>query len=107
MALWAGKLRHRVQIIKKSETVDDYGDPTPVETVEATVWASVEPLRGREYFDASQHQLEVTHRIRMRHRDLDPKDRRIRFDGRDFQIEAVINHEERGESLELLCVEAV
>ena len=107
MALWAGKLRHRVQIIVRSEAVDEYGAPAPVVTVEATVWASVEPLRGREYFDAAQHQLEVTHRIRMRYRDLDPKDRLIRFDGRDFRVEAVINHEERGESLELLCVEAV
>lgn len=102
----AGKLRHRITIqYKSSESPDSAGNPQPVWADEATVWGSVEPLSGREFFAAQQVNSEVTHRITMRYRSgMDPE-KRIKFGTRYFGILAVLNREERNISLELLCVE--
>lgn len=38
----------------------------PVWSTFAEVWASVEPLQGREYWNAQQTQSDITHKVRMR-----------------------------------------
>ncbi len=68
MAMRAGRLRHRVQIQERVETTrDEHGGISPTWSTIATVSASVEPLRGRELFEAQQVQERTTIRVRMRH----------------------------------------
>ena len=53
----------------RTQGVDDYGAPMPDGwEVLATVWASIDPLRGAEYYSSDQRQSEVTCDIRMRYR---------------------------------------
>jgi len=103
----AGRLRHRVTVQRATDSIDQYGDQTPTWASLGTVWASVEPLSGREYFAAAQMQSEVSTRIVIRPISgvtLTPKDR-VKFGSRYFDIQSVINRDERNRELQLLCVE--
>lgn len=104
-----GPLRNRITL--ESRTVDrttaGFGEPTENWTTLATVWASVEPLSGEEFFQAQQENAEVTHRVRLRFRSgITPK-HRLKVGTRILDIVSVIDPEERGLELELLCRERV
>lgn len=114
----AGALRHRIEIQTPVHGVDAHGAPQQGWITEATVWASIEPLSGRELRDARQVEERTTHRIR-----LDPADfpgltanHRLRFvkvliDGatreRVFHLLSVRDQEERGFEFEVLAEERV
>lgn len=100
-----GKLRHRITIQQLTQTPDGAGGYTKSWVPFATVWASVEPISGKEYFEAQQTQSAVTHKIRIRyHTGITPV-MRIDFKGRIFGIESVINWEERNRDMMLMCTE--
>ena len=104
----AGWLRHRVEILAKEASQNGFGEEVVTWVTAATVWASVEPLRGREYIEAKQGQVEVSHRVVMRwHEGVGPEMRLRIAGGRVLEIESVINPLERNERLELMCREAV
>lgn len=101
----AGILRHRVAIQSKTVVQNDYGEETVVWTDERSVWASIEPLRGREYIEAKTLQATVDHRIRMRYlADLTPV-KRIRYGERVFEIESVIHVREARIETQAMCRE--
>ena len=115
----AGKLHvrgGRVEIQAEQSTATDaadrnlYGEQGPDWQTVATVWASVEPLSGRELWQAQQVVSEVTHRVRLRHNaypGLTPK-HRFRVGGsRILGIAHCLNLEERNREWECLCAEEV
>lgn len=103
----AGKLRHRVTIQQETQTEPGDGTVSREWTPLETVWASVEPLRGRELIEAQQLSGRISHRIRLRGYDGLTRKHRISFDGRTFGIEAVLSRDERGIEQELMCIEDV
>ena len=105
----AGTKRKRLTLETFAETPDDFGDATAgTYTKLATVWASVQPLRGRELAQFQQVSADVTHRIKMRYRSdlavLTPKDRAV-LGSRNFDILSVINVREANVEMELMCKE--
>lgn len=97
--------RHRITFQKEEKTPDGVKGFTVAWNDFAVAWASIAPLVGREYFYAHQITAEVTHRIRMRYRkDINSK-MRITLGERVFNIESIIDMEERHVYLELLCRE--
>ena len=64
----AGKLRHQVKLQRVTVAADSHGDQTKTWTDLATVRASIEPLSGREFLQASQVMSDITVRIRIRGR---------------------------------------
>lgn len=98
----AGQLRHRVTIQRPTEDIN--GGATTWSDVE-TVWASIAPIAGREYFAAQQVQSDVTHRVRMRYGPTVTTKDRLTFGVRHFDIRTVLNRDERNRELELLCIE--
>lgn len=102
-----GPLRHRVTFEKRKTGRDEFGQPLEGWDVVATLWASVEPISGRELMSAQQVQAEVTHRIRCRYRAGLEASQRIVYDGRPFDIQSVINPREIGASLEILANEGL
>lgn len=72
-----------------------------------TVWASVEPTRGREYQEAQRIRPELTYKITTRyHKGITP-DMFIKFKDRYFQIISIINVREHNEMLEIICIEKI
>ena len=65
----AGELRHRVRIEQRSAAQDAAGGLPDSWDLVAEVWASVEPLVGREFFASAERQGRVSTRFRLRHLD--------------------------------------
>ncbi len=107
----AGKLRHRITFQQFNGTLDEYGDPQDKNdnnwTDVATVWAAVDPVSGREFYEAQQSQSDVTHKIRCRYRSGLNTAMRIKFGSRILEIRSIIDWEERHESLLIMAVEVV
>lgn len=107
----AGKLRHRILVQSPTRTVNAFGEPVISWTPAVAVCersASVTPLSGVELERARQVQEEVTHQVVLRGdpetRTITPADRVV-FEGRFLQIVSVLDRDERGIELTLLCKE--
>lgn len=103
-------LRHRIVIEEAVPNPDGGGGSSDVWTdaqVVARAWARIEPLRGREMLAAMKLESRITHRVTLRYRPGVTAAMRVCFKDRHFNIRAVINLEERNETLELLCEEGV
>lgn len=103
----AGDLRHRVTIQEKQVTKNSYGEEVITWQDVATVWAAVEPLRGREFLEAQRAGAEVTTRIRIRHRDGIRPEMRVVQGNHTYDIKAVLDVGGRGRELHLMCREVL
>lgn len=106
-----GDLRHRVKIQRLDQsTLNEFREPVDAWIEVATVWASVEPLVGKEFFASGVVQANATHRVIMRHRaDVTPKHRLIWVTSQPankvLNIAPLLPTVGAGNSLELWCVE--
>lgn len=71
------------------------------------VWASIEPLSSDEKFRMNRLESEITHRITIRYRKDITRSNRLRYRGREFQIEIAVNWQERDRFLVLIVKEEV
>lgn len=106
VAIRSGEMRHLVTIESSTYTQDVYGEPTtgkfaPLDQVHA----KIEPLRGREAFEARQVVSDVTHKVTMRYYPGLKTTMQLKHNDRTLRIEQIINPEERDIAHELLCVE--
>jgi len=90
-----GDLRHRITIESLTLAGDGQGGSSETWATFATVWASVEPVKGGERFFSEQIQYQRTHKIIIRHLTGINSTMRISFDGRTFQIKAIRRADER------------
>ena len=110
----AGSLRHRIEILRTTGgTADAYGEKPENQVSLGTFWASIEPISGRELWQAQQVQSDVTHRIIMRYQagtkpqtaDIvqytDPDTTTVRR----FEIDSVIVPMELRAAVQLMCIE--
>lgn len=102
-----GPLRKRVTIQKRSQVQDAYGQPLTAWEDVATVWAAIEPISGRELLAAAAVQSEVTHQVILRYRPGVVSKMRIVYGSRIFDIQNVLDENERHRELTLLCVEGL
>ncbi len=94
--------------MKYIESENEYGQTNQAETVIKIVWASVEPLTGKEYLEAEREANEQNYKIYTRYiAELRDVNLIIDFKGRKFSIESVINYQERNEMLLFMCKERV
>ena len=102
----AARLRHRVTLQEAASAADQYGQPVETWAAVATLWAAVEPLRGREFYQAQQVNADLTHKVTIRYRAGVSEKQRILYGSRILEIASPpIDREERHIDLELLCVE--
>lgn len=99
---------------RRSTDLDGAGQQLDVWSEVGRGWASVEPLGGRENFVASGEMSSVTHQITTSYQaslEITPADR-IRYRDRSnhdryFDIQSIINTEERNREWILNCVETI
>lgn len=103
-----GKLRHRVVVEQPARIKDSYGE----ESIEsdtwstfATAWASIEPLSGKELWNAQQVIPLLTHRVVMRYLVGVTSEMRVNYKGRYLQILSWQHIEERTIETHLMCME--
>lgn len=107
MSIRAGKLRHKITIQQPGASRDSCGGPAKSNWTDfkTGVWASVEPLQGKEYHAAVQDRAEVSTRFRIRFIAGLKPDMRIVYDGRVFGIVSIIDPNERHVELQIMTTE--
>lgn len=101
------RLDKRVTIMRPpgKDDADEYGEPVK-DWIEVTkLWASIEPLRGQEYFAAMRDNAEVTVRIRIRYREGIDKTMKVVYGSSEFEILHSIHSELNKKELQLMCKE--
>jgi len=103
----AGRLRHQITIQEQTTTQDEYGQAIETWTAIATVRASIEPIRGKEYFSSNERNAEVTTKITIRHISGIYPNMRIIYQNKAYDIKDVINYQERNHMMELMCTQEI
>ena len=103
----AGALRHRCWILTPTHA-NSAGTVTTTWGTTTVCWASLEPIRGREWYESHMAEnAEITARVRMRYvANLAPT-MRLSFNSRTFDIVSIINPGERNRELEIMVNELV
>jgi SPP1 family predicted phage head-tail adaptor len=105
--LRSNRMRHRIEILEKSVTQNATGEEVITWNGFGDYWASVEPIRGREFTEMRQAQAEISTRIRMRYTEVILPTMRVRYDGRNFEIVSIIHVNEQQRELQLMCSERI
>lgn len=102
-----GRTNKRITFCRYEEKENALSQTEQTLTNIKTVWASVEPTRGREYQEAQRIRPELTYKVTIRyHKGITP-DMVIKFKNRYFTIVSVINVREKNEMLEIICTEKI
>ena len=107
----AGKKRHYIIFQSKTTSQNNYGEKEITWNDDVDCFAEIVPLRGKEYYNSRQIQSLSTHKICIKYNTLNdgsrikPSNCRITFNDRIFNIESVINIDERDIDLEIMVVE--
>ena len=103
----AGKLNKQVTILKYTPATNPHSEPLETFTAAGVRWASVAPLNGREYWQASGENSEVTTRIRLRYDCLTSTitaQDRIRYEGKEqLIVSPPIDPDEKHREIVLMC----
>ena len=101
----AGRLRHKIIIEENTGGRSARGGRTDTWTAFLTVRASVQPLSGRELIAAAQSHAALSHKVVIRHVDGITPAMRVNHGGRKLKIDSIINVNEAGRELHLMCEE--
>jgi len=112
MSVAAGDLNRRVTIQTRASNQDSFGAQSTAWSDLASVWASIEPLTGRELMNAQTISTEISHRITLRYQSAfaNPKTvatLRAIYGARVFDIHASMNESENNERITLLAAEGL
>lgn len=106
----SGKLNKRVSIqhlVAGSPALSEFGEQNSTWTEFAEVWASVEPLQGREFWAQQQVQSEISTRVRVRYLAGVLPNMRVVYASRILDIKSIIDPQEKHAELQLMCSEGV
>jgi len=101
-----GDLRHRVTFQDWTKVSDGMGGTVDTPADVCTVFAAIWPVSATEQVQAGQTVMTVSHRIRIRYRSDITAKLRVKFGSRYFAIVSIINPNESGKLLDLMCKEA-
>lgn len=102
----SGRLNKKVNIEQRiSVSQADGGTRLEWQVLHKSVWAGIEPMRGREWFTAGGTQTEADHLIRMRYRKGIRPSMRVTYKDRIFDIQHVANIRTDNRELHLMCKE--
>ena len=101
----AGALRHVVDVQRPNEVKDAMGQRVIKYATDSRRRAAIMPLKQEERVEADKVKGVRTHRIVLRHYpDLTSK-WRIKLGTREFEVDGIINVNERNVETQALCVE--
>lgn len=100
-----GTMKHRVTLQSISRVSDGQGGYTESWTDVADLWASIEPVKGYEKYQAMQVQTPVSHKMVIRYRSGVTTKNRILYGSRVFDIKEVLNVNEDGRFLQIKALE--
>lgn len=99
-----GTLDKRIKIIEKKEQKNEYGLIDNKLSTLLSCWARIEPLRGREYFEALKIKTADYLKITIRYREGIRNNMLVEYKNVLYEIQNIIDPYMRHEKLELMCV---
>lgn len=104
----AGSLDKKITIQKLGDAVDGFGGIIEGGYQDfATVWASINPVTGKEVFLSNTDFSTVSHKIKIRYLAGVDASMRIVWNDRVFEIKYFINYQEANREIEFLCEEQI
>jgi SPP1 family predicted phage head-tail adaptor len=104
--LQAGKLRHRIDIVAPTNAQDSTGGISLADNiVYANVWAAIEAVTSKDNLAVGEFVTQTTHKVTVRYLPGVTARMQVWFRGRQFQIQGVLNPDERTKMLFLMCIE--
>lgn len=100
-------MNKRITFVGKEKKKNAIGQFELVPCDIKTVWACIEPARGREYYEAQKTKTENVYKITTRYHLNITADMQIRYKDKVFEIQNIINPCMSNESLEIMCIEKV
>ena len=102
-----GKLNKRLSFYKLADIQDSLGQTTKELQLIKTVWGTLQPLRGAEYYEVQKVQSKVTHKCYIRYTEGIDTNCFLKYKDRTFSIESVIDVDFECKLLEISCVDYV
>ncbi|MCL2665722.1 MAG: phage head closure protein [Defluviitaleaceae bacterium] len=102
-----GRYRHRITFFMPPADRDDYGAPSADWKRSATVWASKEPLAGRELYAAMSAETKIETRFRMRWMPGIDETMRLENDGELYDIISAVDADAANIEIVLYCKKVV
>ena len=99
-----GTLDKRISIVEMKEQKNEYNLLETKPNVLLNCWARIEPLRGREYFEALKIKTTDYVKITIRYRSNITDNMFVRYHNVLFEIQNIIDPYMRHEKLELMCI---
>ena len=105
--LKAGDLKHKIIIERQTKTPDGNGGNVLACVTNKTLRAKIKPLSGKERLFASRLEADITHRVTIRYTtDILASDH-INYNGRYFNMRALLNMDEANKFIEISADEGV
>lgn len=103
----SSRLRYRVTLVAEASPADQnrMGEPIESRFVEATLWADVRTLSGRELVNAMQVAATASSVVEIRWRPGVDRFKSVQFEGRTLNIDAAVDPDSRRIRLLLYCQE--
>jgi SPP1 family predicted phage head-tail adaptor len=101
----AGQLNRRIFITQPPTAQDSAGQVSGVWPVFKTLWASVNPVSGREFVQGAQTESQITMTFEVRHITTITTDMRVQFDGKTWLIQSIIQPDDDHRRTQLMCRE--
>jgi len=101
-----GDLNKRIEIQIPTMVSNGMGGFITSYSTTATIFAAIWPVSAAETVQSMQPTMTISHRVRIRYRSVLRASWRIKFGLRYFNIVSIINPNERGEYLDIMCKEA-
>jgi SPP1 family predicted phage head-tail adaptor len=101
--MWAGLLREKITVLAPSTTQNSYGEVVDTWTSVLETRAQLQPLIGREYFEAESTQSQVEVKFKLRYRSAIQNNYRVSHKGVTYHILSAIDVDGRGRELVLYC----
>lgn len=105
MKFQPGKLNKRIEIKKLDEVSDGGGGYKNELVLIKKVWSNIQPLYGRELYQARQTQADVSHKVTIRFTKEVNRSHIVSFNGKNYDIQYLINVNEANRFLELHVLE--
>ncbi|WP_288300751.1 phage head closure protein [uncultured Veillonella sp.] len=102
-----GLLNKRIEILGKQAVTDEYGFDTQADVVVYRCWASIEPVRGKVFYEMERKADMEYSKITIRWRPGVTHDMKVKYQDHLYDIDTIVDPYMRHEALELYCTEEV
>jgi SPP1 family predicted phage head-tail adaptor len=101
------QLRNRITFQEYGEVSDADGFPVDLWNDVVSVWSAIKTPKGKEFYQANADQNSISYRFIIRYRKGLHPDMRVMYDGRFFEIEAILPDDELKKTLTVIAKEMV